>query len=252
MATVTVTAPTPTATREAATLELTAAQRSAAVSLEAPATTTPVPATDTPLPTHTPLSSATPTNTSLPAPTLTYTPLPSLTPTNTPLPTPTVAQVGPVANTTANVREGPGTDFPVVASAQPGQALVVSGQDSTGQWLQLASGYWIAASLVDNIPPNLPVTAVAAQLPGGNPTPAPTVASVQQAVPTSTPSWQREERGIIFASECPCDQGDILNCGDFGIAMDAQACYMRCMDLAGRDVHRLDRDKDGGACEWSW
>lgn len=214
-------------------------QRSSAVSLGSPSTATPVVAADAP---------ATETD----APLSIHTPLHPSTPTTTPLPTPTSAPVGPVANTNANVREGPGVSFAIVGSAQSGQALDISGQDSSGQWLQLASGFWIAASLVNNIPPNLPVTAVAAQLPGGNPTSAPTPASTQATAPTSTPSWQREERGVIFTSECPCDQGDILNCSDFGIAMDAQACYMRCMDLVGRDVHRLDRDNDGGACEWRW
>jgi hypothetical protein len=218
-------------------------QRSDAVVLpDALPTATELPATaPVELPTATlPL----PTNTSVP---------PTPAPTNTPEPpTATPEPAGPVANAAANVREGPGTDYGVVVVAEPGQVMVVTGQDSSGQWLQLASGYWIAASLVDNIPPNLPVTAVVAQLPGGNPTPMPTSAPAQEAAPTSTPSWQREERGIIFTSECPCDQGDILNCDSFGINMDAQACYMRCMDLAGRDVHGLDRDKDGTACEWSW
>jgi len=162
--------------------------------------------------------------------------------------TPTPAPAGPVANTTATVHEGPSLDSTVVITAQPGQPLVVTGQDASGQWLQLASGYWIAAAAVDHVPAGLPVTAVAAPLPGGNPT----AVVVEAAEPTATPSWQREERGIIFTSECPCDQGDALNCSDFGIALDGQACYLRCMDLASRDVHDLDRDKDGSACEWTW
>jgi hypothetical protein len=151
-------------------------------------------------------------------------------------PTPTPAPAGPVANTTATVHGSPSPDSDVVITAQPGQPLVVTGQDASGQWLQLASGYWIAAAAVDNVPAGLPVTAVV----------------VEAAEPTATPSWQREERGIIFTSECPCDQGDALNCSDFGIALDGQACYLRCMDLASRDVHDLDRDKDGSACEWTW
>ena len=151
-------------------------------------------------------------------------------------PTPTPAPAGPVANTTATVHGSPSPDSDVVITAQPGQPLVVTGQDVSGQWLQLASGYWIAAAAVDNVPAGLPVTAVV----------------VEAAEPTATPSWQREERGIIFTSECPCDQGDALNCSDFGIALDGQACYLRCMDLASRDVHDLDRDKDGSACEWTW
>jgi len=177
----------------------------------------------------------------------TTTPVPKV----TPVPTATaLAFSGPVASSEANVREGPGTEYAVVTAAQSGESLEIVGKDSSGKWLQLASGYWIAASLVDGAPADLPVTAVVAQLPGGNPTAAPMPAQESAAAPT--PSWQREEGGILFSSECPCNQGDALNCGDFGIDMDAQACYMRCMDLAGMDVHRLDRDKDGSACEWNW
>jgi len=132
----------------------------------------------------------------------------------------------------------------VIGGVAAGQGLDPVGQNSAGDWLQLASGAWIAAALVDNAPGGLPVTAVAAQLPGGNPTAV--------AVAPTPGGWLREDRGVIFRSECPCDQGDVMNCGDFGLAMDGQACYMRCMDLVGYDVHRLDRDKDGSACEWSW
>ncbi|MFN8469591.1 MAG: SH3 domain-containing protein [Caldilineaceae bacterium] len=159
---------------------------------------------------------------------------------------PIEARSGPAANSQANVREGPGTEYAVMAVAEPGQAMVVTGKDSSGEWLQLGSGYWIAAALVDNAPADLPITTVVAQLPGGNPTPA------QDDASSATPSWQREENGIVFTSDCPCDKGDTLNCGSFGIDMDAQACYMRCKDLTGVDVHKLDRDKDGSACEWSW
>lgn len=215
-------------------------RNSAAVPLPTWTATPEVKPTDVP-PTEVPPTQAPPTDT--PAPTVvpaTATPVPTATPTVVEAP------AGPIANSQANVREGPGTEYAVMAVAEPGQVIVVTGKDSSGEWLQLGSGYWISAALVDNAPAEIPVTAVVAQLPGGNPTPA------QEPAPAATPSWQREENGILFTSDCPCDQGDTLNCPNFGIAMDAQACYMRCMDLTGEDVHKLDRDKDGSACEWSW
>lgn len=90
-------------------------------------------------------------------------PAPTEPSTATPAVVPTVAaSAEPVANDVANVREGPGTDYAVTTVAQPGQAMVVTGKDATGEWLQLASGYWIAASLVDNAPADLPVAAVVA------------------------------------------------------------------------------------------
>lgn len=175
------------------------------------------------------------------------------------------SQAGVAARTTAlqngNLREGPGTSYTVVGSLKAGAAVEPFGRNSAGDWIQLADGSWVAESLLSGVPADLPVTAVSAQLPGGNPTKVPTAVPAQPAGQTpaaaATPipvtrSWQTEQNGVIFASDCPCDQGDVLNCPDFGIAMDAQACYLRCQELTGRDVHRLDRDKDGSACEWSW
>ena len=48
----------------------------------------------------------------------------------------------------ANLRGGPGVTYPVVGSATPGQVLEVVGRTETGDWVQLASGFWIAAFLV--------------------------------------------------------------------------------------------------------
>jgi hypothetical protein len=175
---------------------------------------------------------------------------PSATPTST---SAAADPAGPATNTDANLREGPGTDYPVIGSTVSGQALEPVGRNSAGDWLQLASGAWIAAALVTNPPTDLPVTAVAAVLPGGNPTPSPPVAEPVEAEPAApTPSWRKTVNGIEFASDCPCDQGNILNCGDFGISISAQACYLRCMDLVGFDVHDMDRDNDGSACEWDY
>jgi hypothetical protein len=158
--------------------------------------------------------------------------------------TATSVATGPAVVSDANLREGPGTDYAVIGGTVAGQPLQLVGRNSAGDWLQLDSGAWIAASLVRDAPDDLPVTAVAAVLPGGNPTPAPAGAP--------TPSWRKTVNGIEFASDCPCDQGDVLNCPDFRIGMDAQACYLRCMELTGNDVHRLDRDQDGSACEWKY
>jgi hypothetical protein len=40
----------------------------------------------------------------------------------------------------------------------------------------------------------------------------------------------------------------VLNCPDFSSQAQAQACYLKCGGL-GHDVHALDRDEDGAACE---
>ena len=48
-------------------------------------------------------------------------------------------------------------------------------------------------------------------------------------------------------SECTCT-GNTLNCSDFSTHAEAQACYQQCGGTTN-DIHRLDGDKDGSACE---
>ena len=47
---------------------------------------------------------------------------------------------------------------------------------------------------------------------------------------------------------CGCS-GDIYNCGDFKKQKEAQACHDYCMSLGHGDIHGLDGDDDGQACE---
>ena len=47
---------------------------------------------------------------------------------------------------------------------------------------------------------------------------------------------------------CSCS-GNTLNCGDFSTHLQAQACYDYCVSLGRGDVHGLDNDNDGLACE---
>ena len=42
---------------------------------------------------------------------------------------------------------------------------------------------------------------------------------------------------------------NVYNCSDFNTQAEAQAVYEYCLDLVGYDVHRLDGDNDGVACE---
>lgn len=162
--------------------------RSAAVSLPTFTATPEVEPTEPPptevAPTQPPPTQAPPTNTPVPT---------AVPPTATSVPAATstvAAPAGPVANSQANVREGPGTEYAVMAVADPGQAIVVTGKDSSGEWLQLGSGYWISTALVDNAPVNLPVTAAAAQPAAGDAAPVPTTAPTtvaQQSEPGAAP-----------------------------------------------------------------
>ncbi len=169
-------------------------------------------------------------------------------------PTPTPAPAGPVANTTATVHEGPSPDSAVVITVQPGQLLVVIGQDGSGQWLQLASGSWIAAAAVDNVPAGLPVTA---QQPVAQAPPA-----FSRSLGLTRSEWEQvhgapidnlgtiyqygAERGIrkdvIFSNDfvrilywqidSPVSAGDALSATDLYKPSDAQ--YVRSYSPEGR------------------
>lgn len=114
-------------------------------------------ATPTPAPTLAPTSTPTivpPSETSTKAPP-TNTPAPPE-PTDTPEPSPTPTQAGPsaeVKSQSLNVRAGPGTGHPVVASVNQGDRLKVVARNEDGSWLnvELLTGDlgWVAASLVE-------------------------------------------------------------------------------------------------------
>ena len=53
---------------------------------------------------------------------------------------------------------------------------------------------------------------------------------------------------LAASGNCQCS-GNLYNCDDFSTHEDAQACYDKCKRETGADIHRLDRDKDGVACE---
>lgn len=91
---------------------------------------------------------------------------------------------GPVANGNANLRGGPGTGYPVVGKAKADQPLDIAARNADASWLQLDTGEWIAAFLVDNLdaPAELPVVE---ELPEP---PAPAAAEPSTAPEASTTS----------------------------------------------------------------
>ena len=48
---------------------------------------------------------------------------------------------------------------------------------------------------------------------------------------------------------CTC-RSDRYNCADFKTRREAREKYECCMKKVGYDVHNLDGDSDGVACEW--
>ena len=65
-----------------------------------------------------------------------------------------------------------------------------------------------------------------------------TACATPTATATATPSTE----------PCSC-AGNLYDCSDFRTQREAQACYEHCLRKVGYDIHRLDGDNDGIACE---
>ena len=130
----------------------------------------------------------------------------------------------------ANLRGGPGTNYPVVGGVKAGDALSIVARNTKGDWYQLANGAWIAASLVANAPAGLPVAAVI-PIPPPIPT-APPVVRAPQAVP---------------AQQCdPCYPGVCIPLVSYDLdCPEVPFCQFRVTC----DPHRFDGDHDGVGCE---
>jgi len=86
-------------------------------------------------------------------------------------------------NTTANIRSGPGLTFPVINQIQPGQIIIAIACNADCSWLQLATGGWIAAFLVDMVAlpvPSQPATTATVTQPTTEQAPSVEQVPVQQ------------------------------------------------------------------------
>lgn len=74
--------------------------------------------------------------------------------------------------------------------------------------------------------------------------PTPFDALSQTAAPGLTPTGPASSQVAV----CLCDRNR-YNCKDFGTYAKAQACYEYCKSIGAGDVHKLDADSNGKACE---
>lgn len=91
----------------------------------------------------------------------------------------------------------------------------------------------------------LPPTETQTPLPTATIVIVPTVTTFLQILPinqspTSPPAGQ--------AAVCVCS-GDSYNCSDFSSHASAQSCFNYCQSQGAGDIHRLDKDGNGSACE---
>jgi hypothetical protein len=154
-------------------------------------------ATLLPILSRTPRVTATPEISRTPLPTFTHTP--SITPTplppsETPTPSLTPTITGIIQSVQAvNVREGPGANFRALWALTPGTGVLVIGQDTTGQWINIrmedGDEGWVSAALlfVPDTPTPFPSATPSPDLTAlfiGTPLPT---AIFGQGSPTATP-----------------------------------------------------------------
>lgn len=142
-------------------------------------------------------------------------------------------EAGATAAGNANLRSGPGTNYPVVGSVSQGQALDVVARNPAGDWLQLGSNAWIFASLVSGAPTGL---SVATNIPA----PPVVAAPVQQQPAPAAVQPARGNCDPSYPTVCIPPYPPDLDCGEIP--------YRR-FQVVGADPHRFDGDHDGIGCE---
>ncbi len=194
----------------------TAQQSAATAVVTTPATVTATQTTET----ATPVITATPAH----APTTTQTGVPVATATPaTPTPTPNpVVSLNPDTSQQINVRSGPGTDYPVIASFKAGAIAVVVGRNADQSWWEVkpegaTSPGWVNARLV-KLAGNADAVPVEKVAPPPPPTSTPTPATTA----TQTPAQAEADTGNDNKPLSSDELEKKLRCGkDFCITYQA-------------------------------
>ena len=97
-------------------------------------------------------------------------------------------------------------------------------------------------------PTSIPSTIIPTSIPTTTTTTMTTITTRPTTFPTTKLTTQPTTASSSLSGVCSCS-GNIYNCGDFSSHTAAQACYDYCRSLGKGDIHGLDRDKDGIACE---
>ncbi len=145
------------------------------------------------------------------------TPIPAVKNMN-PTPTPQVSFA--TINHNMNVREGPGTNYPVIGAASVGQDFPVTGKSPRGDWWQVMYNGregWVFGELVTAV--NAERIQVALVIPA--PPAAPTSTRVVAAIPTATRRLQLPDRTrCVFETEpaIPSPGPDVDDCNAWGMA----------------------------------
>jgi hypothetical protein len=132
---------------------------------------------------------------------------------------------------------------PTPAEMQSPLRLITVALEATSTSVAVTEGQATASTETDT-PTETPLPTATPQ-----PTSTPEPTDTRTPLPTDTPRpTDTPQPTRTPVGPCPCS-GDILNCEDFGSPSWAQACFDYCRSLGKGDVHGLDPDNDGLACE---
>jgi hypothetical protein len=194
-----------------------------------------------------------------PYPTATHrsSPTPTATPLYADIPVvPSLASTG-IVNRDSNLRAGPGLDHQVMRVAPAGERVTIVGANADQTWLMLDTEVWIAAFLVSQestsrLPAPVDITDDSDYQSDRElyEEELRYEATAEAGMDQYLYEQWLEEQAELGLSDCTCT-GNAYNCVDFAAGNDAQACYQHCLDVTGVDVHWLDDDRDGSACDWS-
>lgn len=157
------------------------------------------------------------------------------------------------SNTKAiNIRSGPGMNYDVVGWLLDGECVVVVETTTDGDWAKTEKGWIGTYYLVSSEDPISTQQLPTAQSSSTNtPIPSRTISPTRKptSVPTTRPNPTRTPPPPV-SPVCSCS-GNLYNCDNFSTQASAQACFEYCWSVVGYDVHWLDGDGDGIACEWN-
>jgi hypothetical protein len=156
-------------------------------------------------------------------------------------------ELAALASTPANLYAAPDLASAIVGTVQPGQVLDIVALHTTGAWFLLTDGSWILTVGVENPPSALPlVVPTPTPLPTATPTPIPpAVTAAPTPQPTPIPLATSLEAPVC---DCSADQFECLG-SSFPNQAEAQTCFEYCFRIRGFDVHNLDPNGNGQACE---
>ena len=198
-------------------------------------------------------SSSPPSNVIVSEPTKTKSPKPSSTPSISNPPASTQEVDYRCSNTTGiNIRSGPGLNYDVVGWLLEGECVVVIETTLDGGWAKTEQGWLGPYYLVSSNDP-ISTQQIPTTLSTPTKTPIPTRTISPTRMPTSIPSTRpipTQTPQPPVSPACSCN-GNLYNCDNFSTQASAQACFEYCWSVVGYDIHWLDGDDDGIACEWN-